>query len=255
MEKAETQSVMSSRDKIRNRLSSRFPDRAFVGQDGNDVQGVIDDSLEEMLAEYETNAENYNSNSKKLTELFARDPRAARVFMSWASGGNLMKDLIETFGDEFRDALDSEEGKQTFVNSHNKWLEKVSENKKAEEEAEANFRESVNTLNQFQQEHNLTDEQTIEVFNKVHQMCVDMVKGIYTAEAFQMALSAINHDGDVAAARAEGEVAGRNARIKEKMRKGADMQLPPSLGGQGKAPAERVPKSKERNMLDTFGLR
>ena len=51
------------------------------------------------------------------------------------------------------------------------------------------------------------------------------------------------------------DVTGRNTRIKEKMRRGAEMQLPPSLGGQGKAPAERVPKTTQRNMLDTFGLR
>lgn len=256
MEKADNQTVTSSRERLRNRLSQKYPDRQFVGQDGLDAQDVMDDSLEEMIGEYETRQDEYYSNSKRLNDLFASDPRIGSLFMKWAEGGNIMEHLIEDFGDEFLDALASEEGKAKFLDAQNRWLDKMSQNRKADEEAQANFQQSVETLNAFQQEHNLTDEEAIAVFDKIHQIGTDMVRGIYTADSFQLALDAINHDKDVNSARAEGELAGKNAKIREKMRNGNDLQrnLPPSLGGQGAGVPERKPKTKTRTALDMFGL-
>lgn len=256
MEKAVNQEVTTSRDKLKSRLSKRYPDREFTGQDGIDAQDVMDDSLEEMFDEYESRVNEYNENSKRLNDLFASDGRIGAMFMKWAEGGNVMEHLIEEFGDEFLDALTSEEGKQKFLEAQARWIERVNKSKKADEEAAANFEKSIETLNAFQQEHNLTDEEAIAVFDKIHQIGADMVRGIYTAESLNLALNAINHDKDVAAAKAEGELAGKNAKIKEKMRTGVEMQrnLPPSLGGQGAGVPERKPNVKKRTALDVFGL-
>lgn len=254
MKDTENQAVMSSREKIKQRLSTRYPDKSFVGQDGNEDTNAIDDSLEEMLGEYERGAEEYNENSKKLTNLFAGDPRSAQAFTAWAHGGNLLSHLVENFGDDFKAALESEEGKEQFLEAHNKWLDKVANNRKAEEEADANFKTSIQTLEAFQSEHNLTDEEAIAVFDKVHTIGSEMVKGIYTTESFLMAYKAMHHDGDVASARAEGEIAGRNTRIKEKLNRGDKMNLPPTLSGQGSSVQEKKPKQNRRTALDYFGL-
>ena len=132
----------------------------------------------------------------------------------------------------------------------------MANSRKANEEADANFRESMSVLDAFQEEHNLTDEQAFAVFDKIHQIGSDMARGIYTADSYLLALNAINHDKDVATAKAEGELAGKNAKIKEKMRSGAELEreLPPSLGGQGSGVPERKPIQKKRTALDMFGL-
>lgn len=256
METADNQTVMTSRERLRDRLSKRYPDRQFVDQDGTDAQDVMDDSVEELFGEYEARENEYNTHSKRLNDLFASDARVGALFMRWAEGGNIMEHLIEEFGDEFLDALGSEEGKVKFLEAQNKWLDKVSKNKAADAEAEENFKKSVENLNAFQAEHNLTDEEAIAVFDKVHKIGTDMVRGIYEPESFLLAYNAINHDKDVNVARAEGELAGKNAKIKEKMRSGAELQntLPPSLGGQGSSVGERKPKDKRRTALDMFGL-
>ena len=256
METADNQTITSSRERLRERLSKRYPDRQFVGQDGTDAQDVMDDSIEEMFGEYETRENEYNTHSKRLNDLFANDARIGALFMKWAEGGNVMEHLIEEYGDEFLDALSSEEGKAKFLDSHNKWLDRVNRNKEADAEAEANFKKSIDALNAFQQEHNLTDEEAIAVFDKVHKIGLDMVRGIYDPESFVLAYKAINHDNDVKTAKAEGELAGKNAKIKEKMRGGDELQksLPPTLGGQGASVGERKPKEKKRTALDMFGL-
>lgn len=256
MEKTDNQAVKTSRERLRDRLSSRYPDRQFIGEDGIDAQDVMDDSTEELFGEYEARENEYNTHSKRLNDLFASDARIGGLFLRWAEGGNILEHLIDEFGDEFLDALGSEEGKAKFLEAQNRWLDRVSKNKAADEEAQTNFQKSIETLNAFQQEHNLTDEEAIAVFDKVHKIGSDMVRGIYEKESLELALNAINHDKDVKVARAEGELAGKNAKIKEKMRSGADLQttLPPSLGGQGSSMPERRPKDKKRTALDTFGL-
>lgn len=256
MENKENQAVTTSRDRLKSRLSQRYPDRQFTGQDGLDAQDVMDDSLEEMFGEYESRENEYNENSRRLNDLFASDGRIGALFMRWAEGGNIMELLIEEFGDEFLDALTSEEGKQKFLDAQARWIERVNKNKSAEEEAAANFQKSIETLNTFQEANNLTDEQAIAVFDKIHQIGADMVRGIYTEESLYLALNAINHDKDVATAKAEGELAGKNAKIREKMRGGDDLQrnLPPSLGGQGAGVPERKPVAKKRTALAMFGL-
>ena len=256
MEKTDNQTVKTSRERLKDRLSGRYPDRQFTGQDGIDAQDVMDDSTEELFGEYEARENEYNTHSKRLNDLFASDARIAGLFMKWAEGGNIMEHLIEEFGDEFLDALGSEEGKAKFLDAQNRWLDKVSKNKAADEEAQANFQKSIETLNEFQQEHNLTDEEAIAVFDKVHKIGADMVRGIYEKESLELALNAINHDKDVNTARAEGELAGKNAKIREKMRRGEELKttLPPSLGGQGSSVPERKPQQKRRTALDMFGL-
>ena len=101
MEKAENQALTSSRDRLKSRLSQRYPDRQFVGQDGIDAQDVMDDSIEELFGEYESRENEYNTHSKRLNDLFASDARIGAMFMKWAEGGNVMEHLIEEFGDEF----------------------------------------------------------------------------------------------------------------------------------------------------------
>lgn len=258
MKTAENQEVKTSRAKLDERLAKRFPDRDFSGKnvrDGQNVQELYDDSLEEMFGEYDAREAEYNSHSERLSALFKNEPRAAKVFMAWASGGDLMEQLIENFGDEFRDALDSEEGRNRFLDAQNRWIQKVADNRKADEEAAANFETSVATLQKFQQEHNLSDEEAIAVFDRVHKIGTDMVQGIYTVDSFLLALNAINHDKDVETARAEGQISGRNEKIREKLRDESQTRnLPPAVGGQGASAGEMKPKSRKRTALDMFGL-
>lgn len=252
----ENQEVTSPRDRVRGRLTSRFPDRTFVGEDGTDDTDAIDSSLDEMMSEYETREAEYNDNSRRLTELFASNPRAAQVFMAWAGGGDLMEHLIENFGDDFLEALQSEEGKTKFIDAQKKWLAKSEATKKSDKEAEENFAKSVEALKAFQAEHNLTDEEAIAVFDKVHKIGTDMIMGIYEPESFLLAYKAMNHDKDVSSARTEGEIEGRNAKIKGQMRSGDNMPpLPPSLGGQGATTGVPKPRrERRRTAADYFGL-
>ena len=67
-----------------------------------------------------------------------------------------------------------------------------------------------------------------------------------------MVYNAMNYASDVETARKEGEVAGKNAKIEEKLAKvEKPIDMPPSVGGQGAAVPEAPREKKSNNM---FGL-
>lgn len=249
MEAIENKEVMTSRDRIKDRYAKKYPEKDFTAEDS---ANVLDDEIIAELEAYDAEVEGYRMNDKKLKDLFNSDPRSGRFMVSWAAeGGNPIQYLLDIFGPDLVDAMQSEEGRAKIVESTNKYLEQKAENEKGEAERVANYEQSVNDLVAFAEEKGISEEQAVEVFEKVNQIAFDVIDGKYTRDAYEMAFNAMNYSADVETARHEGEVAGRNAKIEEKLAKvEKPVDMPPSVGGQGAAVSEQ-PKPKRTNM---FGL-
>lgn len=234
--------MKTGRERLAERYREKYPDMDFS------AEGALEDRIMEDLDGYDGRMKKYDENSKRLTDLFASDPRSAAFLNAWASGEDPVKFMLENFGDEFKAALDSPEGRDAFLESHNKWLEKRAKDKKLNEERDANFDRSMEILEEWRKKNNLTESQAVEVFMKIHKMASDVVDGIYTEEYFDMAKKAMNYDNDVAAAREDGEVSGRNAKIEERLKETAkEGVMPPALGGQGAGAPEQT-RRKRSNM-------
>ena len=84
-------------------------------------------------------------------------------------------------------------------------------------------------------------EQKRDVMLRLLAITFNGMENKYNAEDFDLAYNAINHDTDVAAARAEGEVAGRNEKIAAARRdRNASVAMPPApIGSQGGRARER----------------
>lgn len=249
MEVKENQNVMSSRDKLKERYAKKYPEKDFNTEES---ASLVDDEVLAELDAYEAELEGYRSNDQKVKDLFDSDPRAGRFFVNWmASGGDPISYLLDIFGPDITEALESEEGRAKIIESTNKYLERKAANEEGEAQRMANYEQSVNDLAAFAQEKGISDEQAVEVFEKVNQIAFDVIDGKYTREAYEMAYNAMNYSTDVESARKEGEVAGRNAKIQERLSKvEKPAEMPPAVGGQG-APVAETPKKKKSNM---FGL-
>jgi hypothetical protein len=243
---AETEKVTRPMDKLRDRYVSRNPDKNYSGENAEDA--LVADILAELegydarLAEFEEG----RAQSQKMVDLFNRDPRSSRYLLALASGeGNPIDYLLDIYGPDLLDALQSEEGRAKIVESNNKWLEKKAAEESTMQGRMDNYEKSISELASFAAEKGLTDEQAVGIFEKVNQIGFDAIEGIYTRESFEMAYDAMNYAGDVEKARKEGERDGRNERIEEKLKKvtkPADM--PPTLSGQGVGVAEAKPKKQ-----------
>lgn len=249
----ENKTKRTGRDRLTERFSRTHPDRKFEGD-------TMDDDIESLAADeldrYENENEEFNTRSKQISDLFDRDTRSASLLKHWAAGGDPITYLVENFGDEFMDAMQSEEGKEKFAEAHQKYLDKLAAQKKADEDYDANITKSLSeTLPEFAKEKNLSDEDAADLFLKLHKIMLDAENGIYSKETFQMVYNANNYDRDVAMAREDGEVEGRNSRIRRELKQSQIRnQTVPSLGGSTSSRVSERKDDKKKNGLPMFGI-
>ena len=70
-----------------------------------------------------------------------------------------------------------------------------------------------------------------------------------------MALKALNHDANVEAARGEGEVAGRNAKIEERLRQSKAGDGLPAMGGANNGPTRKQSKGSLVDYAESIGIK
>lgn len=246
----ETKEVTRPMDKLRDRYVSRNPEKDYGGENAEDA--LVADVLAELegfdarLAEFDEG----RRQSQKMVDLFNRDPRSSRFLIALASGeGNPIDYLLDIYGPDLLDALQSEEGRAKLVDSNNKWLERKASEDSTMQARMDNYEKSVADLAAFAEEKGLSDEQAVAIFEKVNQIGFDAIEGLFTRESYEMAYNAMNYANDVEQARKEGERDGRNERIEEKLKKVAKpADMPPTVGGQGAGVAE----TKPRKAVDPF---
>lgn len=250
---AETKEVTRPWDTLRERYISKNPEKEYGTENADDA--LVADILAELegydarLAEFEEG----RAQSQKMVDLFNRDPRSSKYLLALASGeGDPIDYLLDIYGPDLLDALQSEEGRAKIVESNSKWMEKKASEESSMQARMDNYAKSVADLQAFASEKGLSDEQAVEIFEKVNQIGFDALEGIYTRESFEMAYDAMNYATDVETARKEGERDGRNERISEKLTKvSKPADMPPTVGGQGAGIPEAKPKAKKPDM---FGL-
>lgn len=243
---ADNKEVTRPWDKLRERYSAKYPEKDYGSENVDDalVADIIADldGFDARAAEFEEG----QKQSKQMVDLFNRDPRSSKFLLALASGeGNPIDYLLDIYGPDLLDALQSEEGRAKVIDSNNKWLEKKASEESTMQARMDNYEKSINDLVAFASEKGLTDEQAVAVFEKVNQIGFDAIEGVYTRESYDMVYNAMNYANDVESARKEGERDGRNERIEEKLKKvSKPADMPPSLGGQGAAVAETKPRKK-----------
>lgn len=247
---AETKEVTNPWDKLRDRYTSRDPEKDYSGENADNA--LVADILAE-LEDYDARAgefEEGRNQSQKMVDLFNRDPRSSRYLLALASGeGNPIDYLLDIYGPDLLEALQSDEGRAKIIESNNKWLERKASEESTMQARMDNYGKSIEELASFASEKGLSDEQAVAIFDKVNQIGFDAIEGVYSRESYEMAYNAMNYANDVENARKEGERDGRNERIEEKLKKvSKPADMPPTVGGQGSGVAENKP----RKAVDPF---
>lgn len=248
MAKTENTAKPTAREKLLSLAREHYPDRQFADLGTEPGEGVadLDEAIDEMLTSYAAKQAEYDEKNSRLSELLISDPSAAEFIQGWVETGDPRIALVKTFGDELGM---SEESRNAFKSELDGWRERKSANDKLESEAEDNWQASLSALDEWGDGKGLSLEQKRDVMLRLLAITFNGMENKYSAEDFDLALSAINHDSDVAAAREEGEVAGRNAKIATTRReRNASAAMPPApVGGQGGTIKERGPRNESNN--------
>lgn len=235
---AEDKTVKSRRDQHVERLRKKYPDKQF--DDDEALFGQISDDYDQFEQENGTMRER----EKALSDMFRADPRSAYFLNDMREGKNPVLGLVERFGPDIKNVLDDPEMQEQIKEESQKYYERVAKSRQLDEEYEKNMDATLTILSQYQQEKGLADEEIDNICAAWLQIVSDGIIGKLTSETITLIANALNHDTDVAAAQEEGEVAGRNAKIVEKMRsskKGDGIQ---NLNGRNGTPRQTQTKPK-----------
>lgn len=229
--------VKSRRDQHLERLRKKYPEKKF--ENDEEIYGQISDDYDQ----YEQELDGYKGREKSLSDMFAADPRSAQFLTDMHNGNDPVLGLVRNFGVEIKDVLDDPEMQDKIAEANKEYVERIAKSKALDDEYNSNMDTTLETLRQFQSERGISDEQVDQVVDFLLGVVRDGVMGKFSPETLDMACKALNYDADVAAAGEEGEVAGRNAKITENLRKSnkGDGTMP--LGGkngQGSSAARKA---------------
>ena len=148
--------------------------------------------------------------------------------------------VVERLGiDGVTDLMNDPEKQAAYAEANKKYVERLAKEKTLDEEYRKNLSESMASLERLQQERGLSDETLDAAMDVVFRIANDAIVGKYSPETIDMALKVVSHDADVANARTEGRVAGRNAKIEERLRKPSTGDGQPVLAGRNNAPQKK----------------
>lgn len=235
---AENNQVKSRRDQHLERLRKKYPEKKF--EDDEEIYGQISDDYDQ----YEQELDDYRGRENALSDMFAADPRSAQFLTDMHNGTDPVLGLVRNFGVEIKDVLDDPEMQDKIAEANKDYVERVANSKKLDEEYDKNMDTTLETLRRFQSERGMSDEQIDNIVEFLLGVVRDGVMGKFSTETLDMACKALNYEADVAAAGEEGEVAGRNAKITEKLRKSNKGDGTAPLGGKNGHGAGAPRKSK-----------
>lgn len=222
---ADNKLVKSRRDQHIDRLRKKYPDKKF--EDEEEIYGQISDDYDQ----YEQELEGYKGREKTLSDMFAADPRSAQLLTDMHNGNDPILGLVRNFGVEIKDVLDDPEMQDRIAEANKEFVERAAKSKKLDEEYESNMDVTLETLRKFQAERGMSDEDIDKIVDFLLTIVRDGVMGKFSPETLDLACKALNYDADVEAAGEEGEIAGRNTRIVENLRKSKKGDGIAPLGG------------------------
>lgn len=180
---------------------------------------------------------------KSMSNMFRENPQAAFFLNDMREGKDPVMSLVRRLGVEVKDVLDDPAMQDKIEEANKEYLDRVAKSRQLDEEYERNMETTLNkTLPEYMQQNGLSEEDIDAICAAWIQIIRDGIMGILKPETITLIAKALNHDTDVANAQEEGEVAGRNSKIVEKMRnskKGDGIQ---NLNGRNGTPSQRANK-------------
>lgn len=231
-----------SRDLFFERIRTNFPD------------GKYDEDEEEYYRNAMTGMDALEKDSKSLKELteklnarLGQDPEEAEIVLDWLDGADIRTAITRHKGAEALVA--PEEGSEEYDNwkkAGDERKEELAKMKAQLDEYRANSDASAAALKEFAQESGLSDEQAAELEDFIaNQLLPDIYAGKLSKDTYAMIQHARNYDADVAGAREQGRIDGRNEKIELEKKHLKGSGLPNGAAGGNASEEVDNPKSNK----------
>jgi hypothetical protein len=224
----------SARDKYVGRLKKKYPDKKF--EDDEEIYAQANEDYDS----YDKDIEGYKGREKSLSDMFAANPQSAYYLNDMRNGGDPAVGLVKRFGIEIRDVLDDPDMQDKIAEANKEYMERVAKSRELDEKYEKNLDKTLKELDSYQSEKGLDDAGVDKLTALWLTIVSDGVMGVISRETLDMLSNAVNHDQDVASASEEGQVAGRNAKITEQLRKPKKGDGTQPLDGKNTSPSRQT---------------
>ena len=240
---ADNKASKSNKSRLVGRYGSRQPDRNWDDETGyEDLAGFAADELEK-----------FDSDNKRLADLYAKDVRFAGLMNHAANGGDILDYLLDAYGSDFADALNGDEGREKLSKRKKKESEDEERRRKDDEEYDANTAQSEKDLEAVKEKYGLSDEELADIYNGMRQGARDVAFNKFSRDAVERYIKGGRYDNDVAGAREEGHIAGKNQRARKELRtSGKQPGEIPALEGSGAIAREA--KATKKSVTNMFGV-
>lgn len=240
---SEKKEVKTNKSRLVGRYGSRQPDRNWDDETGyEDLAGFAADELEK-----------FEQDNKRLADLYAKDVRFAGLMNHAANGGDILDYLLDAYGSDFADALNGDEGRRKLSERKKKEDESRDRKKKDDEEYDGNTSQSEKDFEAIKEKYKMSDEDLAEIYHGMRQISRDVAFNKFTPDAMERYIKGGRYDKDVAGAREEGHIAGKNQRARTELRESAKKPGDiPHLEGSGGVTREVKPRAKKATGM--FGV-
>lgn len=228
-----------NKQKFRDRFAERYPDIDMNDEEA--YYGALNAADDENAGKMERLSQ-LESDQQALGETFDENPGVAELFLELTKkDGKPVEMLINNYAQAFSDLVndpDNEEYRKALAAKINEDLETSKSRRELEDEAEANIGPTLDALSKVGEEMGLSPDEIADAFNQFLSFTQDLVVDKVSEDMWRVFINGLRHDTDMESARIEGETAGRNAKIGEKLRTETPSALNMSSGGGNtKAPA------------------
>lgn len=216
-----TQTPKSKRDTFRESHTKRHPELNWDDEEAvygsiNDDYGNFDNQINELT---ESN-NRYKKDQDDFIAAISSGENNGEYIDGMMNGREPLDTAIGIHGyDGLIEYLSDPETREAYIEADKRHQEKLDKQKKFEEEKAKNAEETDAAIGAAIEAGEFTMEEYNEAVNGLFDIADGITLNVCKPEWIKMWLAAKNHDADVDAARAKGELDGRNAGIEENIRK------------------------------------
>ena len=174
----------------------------------------------------------YEEDGKALSEMFDNNRWVAAMAMDLTKNPDLNPiTWIASHGIDIGAAMQDEKIGKEVAQQIADFQQKKADEENHEKELVANLQKSTDAMDEL----GLDDDAKADLWESFFKVIGDAEDGIVSTETWQLFKNAQNYDADVASAREEGAMQGRNEKIQNKVKRSEKTEIPPSLSTNGGA--------------------
>ena len=182
----------------------------------------------------------YEEDGKALSEMFDNNRWVAAMAMDLTKNPDLNPiPLMASQGIDIGAAMQDEKIGQEVAQQIADFQQKKIDEENHEKELMDNLQKSADAMEQL----GLDDDAKADLWEKFFKVIGDAENGIISTETWQLFKNAQSYDADVASAREEGAMQGRNEKIQNKVKRSEKNEIPPSLSTNGGASSTKKKSS------------